>query len=405
MTARPPSARRALSHTGGPTRTAGAPDEARWLKAALEAAEGAPADEHVHGFHAYPARMHPAVSAAVLAAVGDELDGGRAVLDPFCGSGTTLVEARLAGRAAVGTDLNPLAVRLARLKSAPPPAEIQAEVGRAAEQVVQASCARVKAKSRVRAPLGKADAALYPPHVLLELAGLRAEVRAVGPGPVGDALELVFSAMVTKFSHLGGETGGHRADKRIGRFVPSRFFGRKAAELVERWSALGQRLPAGAPSPVVIEADARSVAEALPAAGAPDVGAVVTSPPYGGTYDYREHHRLRALWLGLDDSDLERSEIGARRRSRGKKAPRRWDLELGDVLRGLAAVLPAGAPVVLLSGDGELAGERVAADEQLRRLATQRGLAFVAAASQRRPDWRRGPDREEHLVLLRVGGG
>src|SRR5437016_2091375 len=38
------------------------------------------------------------------------------VLDPFCGSGTTLLEAKLLGHPSVGVDLNPLAVAIARAK-------------------------------------------------------------------------------------------------------------------------------------------------------------------------------------------------------------------------------------------------------------------------------------------------
>src|SRR5580704_19040944 len=40
----------------------------------------------------------------------------RRVLDPFCGRGTTLYAARLGGRPAVGMDINPVAVAIARAK-------------------------------------------------------------------------------------------------------------------------------------------------------------------------------------------------------------------------------------------------------------------------------------------------
>ena len=47
----------------------------------------------------------------------NECNEGDIVLDPFCGSGTAVIEARLLARTAVGRDLNPLAVALAKLKS------------------------------------------------------------------------------------------------------------------------------------------------------------------------------------------------------------------------------------------------------------------------------------------------
>ena len=58
-----------------------------------------------HGFYRYPAGLQPAAAAQLL----ELLPPGR-VLDPFCGGGTTLVEAERSGRAAVGTDASPLAV-------------------------------------------------------------------------------------------------------------------------------------------------------------------------------------------------------------------------------------------------------------------------------------------------------
>lgn len=40
----------------------------------------------------------------------DKLNGHQRVFDPFCGCGTTLIEAKRRGISAVGTDVNPLAV-------------------------------------------------------------------------------------------------------------------------------------------------------------------------------------------------------------------------------------------------------------------------------------------------------
>ena len=47
------------------------------------------------------------------------VNGGDVVLDPFCGGGTTLVEALAAGRIAAGSDISELAVYLARAKTTP----------------------------------------------------------------------------------------------------------------------------------------------------------------------------------------------------------------------------------------------------------------------------------------------
>src|SRR5712664_629486 len=116
-----PRIRRALTHVGGKIETGGDYEAARMLSEALdvppnEGEDEDPARAHVHGFHAYPARMHPLTAARLVQRLVPPR--GR-VLDPFCGSGTVLVEARLAGRDAMGSDLNPLAVKLARRKITP----------------------------------------------------------------------------------------------------------------------------------------------------------------------------------------------------------------------------------------------------------------------------------------------
>jgi DNA methylase len=70
----------------------------------------------VHEFYRYPGRFTPAFAAAAVRAFSS---AGNVVCDPFVGGGTTLVEARLAGRLSLGADLSPLAAFVARAKAIP----------------------------------------------------------------------------------------------------------------------------------------------------------------------------------------------------------------------------------------------------------------------------------------------
>ena len=71
--------------------------------------------EYTHSYHAYPAMMIPQIARRLI----DEYSttDTKLIFDPYCGSGTTLVEAKLRGINAIGTDLNPLARLLSRTKS------------------------------------------------------------------------------------------------------------------------------------------------------------------------------------------------------------------------------------------------------------------------------------------------
>jgi hypothetical protein len=67
-----------------------------------------------HDFYRYPARFSPKF---VRATIECFTSPGDTVLDPFMGSGTTLVEARVMGRNCIGTDISSLAVFIAKTKT------------------------------------------------------------------------------------------------------------------------------------------------------------------------------------------------------------------------------------------------------------------------------------------------
>ena len=70
--------------------------------------------EYTHCFHIYPAMMIPQVARGLVDLYGNE---GGILFDPYCGTGTSLVEARLAGMDGIGTDINPTARMIAFAKT------------------------------------------------------------------------------------------------------------------------------------------------------------------------------------------------------------------------------------------------------------------------------------------------
>jgi tRNA G10 N-methylase Trm11 len=70
--------------------------------------------EYTHCFHSYPAMMIPQVARRIIENYGNK---SRILFDPYCGTGTSLVEANLKGINAIGTDLNPLAKLISAAKT------------------------------------------------------------------------------------------------------------------------------------------------------------------------------------------------------------------------------------------------------------------------------------------------
>ncbi len=67
-----------------------------------------------HSIHTYPAMLHYLM---VRDLIGKYTKTDSLIYDPFCGSGVSLVEALNAGRSVYGTDINPLALLIAHVRS------------------------------------------------------------------------------------------------------------------------------------------------------------------------------------------------------------------------------------------------------------------------------------------------
>ncbi len=400
--------RRALTNVGGQVEAVGDEAVVRALRTAMDAQpDSEQARAHVHGFHSYPARMMPTLARRLIELLSPERS---VVLDPFCGSGTVLVEARLAARDCVGLDLNPLAVALASLKTRGLSDLEGADLVGAAEHVASHGEARRLKRAGATRRYPEQDATQFEPHVLLELDGLLDGMRQLAAGWQRDALRLVLSSILTKVSRRSGDTGQvELRPRRLATGATIRLFLRKTDELAARMAEFSKLVPKAAPPGRLVLGDARS----LPGVRPSSVDLVVTSPPYPGNYDYLAQHETRIRWLGFDARPLREAEMGARRmlEPMGMEAARsQYERDLTAVLQVVRRVMRAEGRVAMVVADSVLSGQALWAEPTVRSCAARAGLRWLATASQSRPHFHRPTarafaqrGRREHVIVMAAG--
>lgn len=346
--------------------------------------------EFTHPFHAYPARIHPALVRLLIERFSS---AGETVLDPFCGSGTCPVEAMACGRTAVGTDLNPFALQIARVKTALVDKSTRSTFLNVARQVAEHSAELVASRHPSQAPIPKREVHWYDGHILRELAGIWNTLDELPDDGHRDALRMVFSSLVVKCSRQTSHTQQRVVQKRLRKGLPTEFFVAKAEELAHGWAKLHDR--ASRPARLFCQ-DARGLMADRALTKPADL--VVTSPPYAGTYDYARHQDRQLPWFRMTLSRFRRDEMGARRDQAGPHAKHRWETDLHGSLEALRRVTHSHSRIVVLMGDGVINGRPWDAAEGVQRAAQQVGLETLAVVSQERPDPKHR--RHEHLLAL-----
>jgi hypothetical protein len=379
----PSGRKRSLGQTGGRSELSGDPEAGRIL-AHILAVDPEPKLPFTHGFHAYPARMHPETARRAIEA----FPGGR-ILDPFVGSGTTAVEAVRAGRAFLGLDISTVPLEIAWVRTRVLRPEESRRVEEAGHRLAGRAFSEIEGGSAMP-PWTRNERGWYDPHTLREIVTLKDLIDREPDGSVRRMLTCVLSSILVKLSRQISESdvkedAHHRPKPRGAAF---RWFRDRSSELTKGLLHLGSDLhkrKVAFLEPEFRREDARTAA--LPA-GSFDL--VVTSPPYAGVYDYSRHQSRRYPIFGEDPAFAEAHEMGSRRDA--EKYPQDLEAVLRNVMRALT---PSGRALVLI-GDGQ----QVAGRALLEKLAPGAGARVTAAASQRRPNWSGGPPKREHLVLL-----
>ena len=374
--------KRSLSGTGGRSRLSGDPGLAATLAHCL-AVDPEAKLPFTHGFHAYPARLHPETARRVL-----EAFPGGLVVDPFVGSGTTAVEAVRAGRRFIGCDISrvPLEIAWARTRVGLPEASRRVEA--AAHRLAGRAFQEVQ-EDFAMPPWVRAEQEWYDPHTLREIVVLKYLIDGE-EATLRRLLTVVLSSVLVKLSRQISDSDVkhdlyHRPRPRGAAF---RWFGDKSSELTKGLLLLSSDLykrKVGYREPELRREDARDTR--LPAGG---VDLIVSSPPYAGVYDYSRHQSRRYPLFDEDPKFAEAHELGSRRDAS------RYKEDMETVLKNLLGSLSPSGRIVLMIGDGQ----QVKADQFLTDLATKLGAKVQAIASQSRKDWSGGPPKQEHLIAI-----
>jgi DNA modification methylase len=251
-----------------------------------------------HNFHAFPAKFPPQLPRLFIEGLTRP---GDTVLDPMVGSGTTVVEALLAGRLAIGVDIDPLALQICRVKVTHLAVDQVAQAGN--RMIQQATMAVHKQPDRLVELFEKRfDPKTqefihywFLPETQRELLALITEIEQVEDAAIRAFLELVFSAVIiTKSGGVSlardlAHTRPHRVKDKIPRSALGEFkrrFQQNLNSLMAIPWADGQ-------------ADIRyGNSQGLPLAEN-SVDLIVTSPPYASNaIDYMRAHKFSLVWQG-----------------------------------------------------------------------------------------------------------
>lgn len=378
-----------------------------------------------HLIHPYPAKllMHIPyffLSNTILSQPGD------IVLDPFCGSGTVLLESMLAGRNAIGVDVNPLARLISKVKTTPLDLK-----------KLNGCIARLQDRIPDESSLDRPDVInlnyWFYPHVVQQLLRILEGIKSTQDRDIKDFFLVCFSSCARRVSLADPRLSvpvrlrndqyqqGHwlyeKTDKhlkRLRRINVLAEFDKIVETNKTRIASLNSKgfERVGAQ---VVGIDAKDLRFDLDQNGqrgrkipANSVDLIVTSPPYIGAQKYIRASSLSLGWLGLCESQelrkLESQSIGREHFSKktyvepvntGIKMadkvleslhdvnPLRgritgaYILEMRETLKEIARVLKPNGYMVLVAANNQVCGREFRTQHYLRKISEDSGLTLV----------------------------
>ena len=290
--------------------------------------------EYTHCFHNYPAMMIPQIARELLNQYGTP-NGW--VLDPYCGTGTSLVEASMFGMKSVGCDINPLVRLIATAKTTP----IALPVLKCYVKDLNNSISQVEFSGNM--PSTSIPDVLnmdywFSKDVTRHLSFLRDSINAMKDETVRNFFWIAFSETVRECSYTrNGEFKLYRMPtQKMADFQPD-VFGIFQSKLIRNQRGFEAYLRKRKAVEIFISSKNTANHELPENQPSKGFDLIITSPPYGDsqtTVAYGQFSRLSADWIGLPDSrTVDRISIGG-----SKKATRLCDSPVDSAIEEIRSV-------------------------------------------------------------------
>jgi hypothetical protein len=360
-----------------------------------------------HAIHRYSGKFIPQIARQSIELLTKQ---GELVLDPYCGSGTTLLECSLAGRRSIGIDLNPLAALISRVKTRPIKQlallefvrRIKEDIGDLKSDSLNKQLSfldLVGQQKRSRLDRAREDSRWtadwyvkwFQNDVRLELIAIHQRILEESCEDLRNVALVAFSDILRKSSNAHGSYPNVMFDKNRGAPPPAtpRFI-QRLDEIVAAVSQLEGALM-GKPIPEVVRGNARLLPLEMES-----IDAVITHPPYIGSIPYAEYGILSLTWLGHNAKQLDKNLTGGRRQS--KDVVEQFSIGYSDMIRESHRVLKPERFMLVLVGNPMVKARRVELAEMSRELAI--AIGFKVAATHHRNGINRRANLMGHETLL-----
>lgn len=309
--------------------------------------------------HPYPAKFTIDLALEYVSKYADD----KAVLDPFCGSGTTLLAAKQLGKISFGFDINCVAYLITQAKL----------LNFTKDEL---SCLKkFNIRENENTHNYESIRHWFKDEVITALSNIKNSIKKFEPynERFNTFLNLVFSSIINLASNQESDTRYASVEKKhlSKKYVYEKFF-EKLNLAIDIFLNINQNTMA---EQKVFLHNSKYLSEKIPK---DSVSLIFTSPPYPNTYDYYLYHKHRMLWLDFDVKFSMTNEIGSRREYSSLKLPKeKFNNDLLEIFRQCQMVLKNKGYIVLVMGDGRIQGEMYNAKDEILSIGEKLGWHLI----------------------------